>query len=76
MPTQDFELSASYPVESVIAMAEQIGKLTRTVVVCKPVLKVEAAAPVLKALEALLPLSKKKRKNAAQDVDSPEGVQP
>ncbi|GEM_PF-4536110 len=79
MPTKTYQIKPGYPVLSLISMAEQIGKLTGSVVVCTPVIQIEAAGPVLQALDALLPAMKsagKKRKAAkfvAQSEASDEG---
>lgn len=75
MPTKMFDLPKSSSAESVSAMADALGKVTGTVVVCKQVILVQAAEPVLKALEALLPIAKGGRKKKLDEAMLPEGAE-
>lgn len=61
MPKISIPVKKGYPSESLIEMAETLGRLTQTVVECQVTLEVTAAEPVLEALKALVPMAKAKR---------------
>lgn len=74
MPKISIPIRNGFSSESVINMAETLGKLTGTVVECQSTLEITAAEPVIKALMAIAPMAKGKRKKYRSRV--PETEQP
>lgn len=62
MPKISIPIKTGYPAESVITMAETLGKLTGTAVECQEILEITANESVIKALVAIAPMAKRKRK--------------
>ena len=61
MPKITIPVRKDYPANSVIDMAETLGRLTNTAVECHAVIEVTANEAVIKALAAIAPLAKGKR---------------
>jgi hypothetical protein len=60
MPKISIPVKKDYPAESVINMAEKLGEMTQTVVECQAMVEITANEAVLKALQVLAPMAKKK----------------
>ncbi len=77
MPKIVIPIKNGYPAQSLVAMAEGLGRLTGTVVECNTAVEITANDAVIKALTAIAPMAKGKRtrKGAAStagEEESPE----
>lgn len=61
MPKISIPIKNGYPAESLISMAEALGKMTNTAVECQAVVEITAADPVIKALAVLAPMAKARK---------------
>lgn len=61
MPKVSIPIKKDYPSQSVIDMAETLGRLTGTVVESQVVLEITANEFVIKALQAIAPMAKGKK---------------
>jgi hypothetical protein len=75
MPTIHIPIKNGYPADSVINMAETLGRLTKTTVQCTTILEVIASAEVITALKAIAPLAKAKRYKQRGKPDEPDQVE-
>ena len=76
MPTIHIPIKNGYPSDSIINMAETLGRLTKTAVQCKTAIEVTASQEVITALKAIAPMARAKRyKRGGQPVD-PDQVEP
>jgi len=69
MPTIHIPLKNGYPPDSIINMAETLGRLTKTAVQCTTAIEVTTSQQVITALQAIAPMAKARRyKRSGQPV--------
>ena len=76
MPKISIPIKSGVSSESVVIMAETLGRMTGTVVEVQSTLEITASEPVIKALLAIAPIAKGKRKTGNRYTKAAETGEP